>query len=118
MAEHAGVAAMGRLGVALRFPIPGNLIAVAAMTVRPSSCCFRSRAALRRLFALSCVVVARQVPALELDVQVRGLQGEYENSLGDSSDTIKLHYDLNDWIELQTETGDSQGGDIFFKFEN
>lgn len=46
------------------------------------------------------------------------LFAEYEASLGDEADKIKLRYDLNDWIELQTETGDSQGGDIFFKIEN
>jgi translocation and assembly module TamB len=45
------------------------------------------------------------------------LFAEYDHSLGDESDKIKLRYDLNDWIELQTETGDSQGGDIFFKIE-
>jgi translocation and assembly module TamB len=42
---------------------------------------------------------------------------EYDYSLGDEADKIKLRYDLNSWIELQTETGDAQGGDIFFKFE-
>jgi translocation and assembly module TamB len=46
------------------------------------------------------------------------LFAEYDHSLGDEADKIKLRYDLNDWIELQTETGDSQGGDIFFKIEN
>jgi translocation and assembly module TamB len=46
------------------------------------------------------------------------LFAEYENSLGDEADKVKLRYDLNDWIELQTETGESQGGDIFFKIEN
>lgn len=46
------------------------------------------------------------------------LFAEYDYSLGDEADKIKLRYDLNDWIELQTETGDSQGGDIFFKIEN
>lgn len=46
------------------------------------------------------------------------LFAEYDYSLGDESDKIKLRYDLNDWIELQTETGDSQGGDIFLKIEN
>jgi translocation and assembly module TamB len=43
---------------------------------------------------------------------------EYESSLGDQSDKVKLRYDLSNHIELQTETGDSQGADIFFKFEN
>ncbi len=43
---------------------------------------------------------------------------EYESSLGDASDKVKVRYDLNNRIELQTETGDSQGADIFFKFEN
>jgi translocation and assembly module TamB len=42
---------------------------------------------------------------------------EYESSLGDEQDKVKLRYDFNDWIELQTETGDSQGADVFFKLE-
>jgi translocation and assembly module TamB len=42
---------------------------------------------------------------------------EYDYSLGDESDKVKLRYDLNDWVELQTETGDAQGGDVFFKIE-
>jgi translocation and assembly module TamB len=29
-----------------------------------------------------------------------------------------MRYELTKSIDLQTETGDSQGGDIFFKFEN
>jgi len=43
---------------------------------------------------------------------------EYDYSLGNESDKIKLRYDLNDWIELQAETGDAQGGDIFFTIEH
>ena len=43
---------------------------------------------------------------------------EYESSLGDQADKVKMRYELTNSIELQTETGDSQGGDIFFKFEN
>jgi translocation and assembly module TamB len=43
---------------------------------------------------------------------------EYESNLGDQADKVKLRYDLNNWIELQTETGETQGADIFFKFEN
>ncbi|MCB2262442.1 MAG: translocation/assembly module TamB domain-containing protein [Candidatus Thiosymbion ectosymbiont of Robbea hypermnestra] len=42
---------------------------------------------------------------------------EYDYSLGDESDKIKLRYDLSNRIELQTETGEAQGGDIFFTFE-
>ena len=42
---------------------------------------------------------------------------EYENALGDAPDKVKLRYDLSRRIELQTETGESQGGDIFYKFE-
>lgn len=42
---------------------------------------------------------------------------EYETGLGDQKDKVKLRYDLTRRIELQTETGESQGGDIFFKFE-
>ncbi|MCF7992313.1 MAG: translocation/assembly module TamB domain-containing protein [Thiohalocapsa sp.] len=43
---------------------------------------------------------------------------EYESSLGEQSDKVKLRYDLSKHIEVQTETGDSQGADIFYKFEN
>jgi translocation and assembly module TamB len=43
---------------------------------------------------------------------------EYESSLGDQSDKVKMRYDLTKRIELQTETGDSQGADIFYNFEN
>ncbi|MGB5830570.1 MAG: translocation/assembly module TamB domain-containing protein, partial [Thiohalocapsa sp.] len=43
---------------------------------------------------------------------------EYESSLGDQADKVKIRYDVNKRIEVQTETGDSQGADIFFKFEN
>jgi translocation and assembly module TamB len=46
------------------------------------------------------------------------LFAEYDYALGDEADKIKLRYELNDWIELQTETGGSQGGDVFLKFEN
>lgn len=42
---------------------------------------------------------------------------EYENSLGDEANKIRLRYDLTKSIELQTETGDTQGADIFYKFE-
>lgn len=43
---------------------------------------------------------------------------EYESNLGDAADKVKLRYELNNRIELQTETGDGQGADIFWKFEN
>jgi translocation and assembly module TamB len=43
---------------------------------------------------------------------------EYESNTGDARDSVKMRYDLSNRIELQTETGDSQGADIFFKFEN
>jgi translocation and assembly module TamB len=43
---------------------------------------------------------------------------EYEGATGDADETVKMRYDLSKNIELQTETGDSQGADIFFKFEN
>jgi len=43
---------------------------------------------------------------------------EYESALGDEASKVKLRYDLSRHIELQTETGDSQGADIYFKFEN
>ncbi|KAA6185679.1 translocation/assembly module TamB [Thiohalocapsa marina] len=42
---------------------------------------------------------------------------EYETSLAEQADTVKLRYDLNKHIEVQTETGDSQGVDVFYKFE-
>nr|WP_238787638.1 translocation/assembly module TamB domain-containing protein [Thiospirillum jenense] len=43
---------------------------------------------------------------------------EYENSLGDQADKVKLRYDYSKRVEIQTETGESQGADVFFKFEN
>jgi translocation and assembly module TamB len=43
---------------------------------------------------------------------------EYDTSLGDQSDTIKMRYDLTKRIQVQSETGDAQGVDIFYKFEN
>ncbi len=43
---------------------------------------------------------------------------EYESNLGDAADKIKLRYELTNRIELQTETGDGQGADVFYKFEN
>jgi translocation and assembly module TamB len=56
--------------------------------------------------------------ALSLGTYVQPkLYMEYETGLGDQKDKVKLRYDLTRRIELQTETGDSQGGDIFFKFE-
>jgi translocation and assembly module TamB len=42
---------------------------------------------------------------------------EYGSGLGDQSNSVRLRYDLTDRIELQTETGDSQGADIFYSFE-
>jgi translocation and assembly module TamB len=42
---------------------------------------------------------------------------EYESGLGDEANSVKLRYDLTDRIEVQTETGGNQGGDIFFTFE-
>ena len=43
---------------------------------------------------------------------------EYESGLSDESNKVKLRYDLSKHIELQTETGETQGADIFFKFEH
>ena len=42
---------------------------------------------------------------------------EYQTGLGDASDRVRLRYDVNNLIQLQTETGDAQGADIFFTFE-
>ncbi|MBN2886211.1 MAG: translocation/assembly module TamB domain-containing protein [Chromatiaceae bacterium] len=42
---------------------------------------------------------------------------EYESGLGDESNRVRLRYDLSPHIEIQTETGDSQGADIFFTIE-
>jgi translocation and assembly module TamB len=56
--------------------------------------------------------------SLSLGTYVRPkLYMEYETGLGDQKDKVKLRYDLTRRIEVQTETGESQGGDIFFKFE-
>jgi translocation and assembly module TamB len=55
---------------------------------------------------------------LSLGTYVRPkLYMEYEKGLGDQKDKVKLRYDLTRHIEVQTETGEGQGGDIFFKFE-
>lgn len=43
---------------------------------------------------------------------------EYESGLGSEPNKVKLRYDLSRHVELQTETGESQGADIYFKFEN
>jgi translocation and assembly module TamB len=43
---------------------------------------------------------------------------EYESNLGDAADKVKLRYELNNRIELQTDTGSGQGVDIFYKFEH
>lgn len=43
---------------------------------------------------------------------------EYESGLGSEANKVKLRYDLSRHVELQTETGESQGADIYFKFEN
>ncbi len=56
--------------------------------------------------------------SLSLGTYVRPkLYMEYEAGLGDQKDKVKLRYDLTHRIEVQTETGESQGGDIFYKFE-
>jgi len=46
------------------------------------------------------------------------LFAEYESNLGNEADKLKVRYHLTDRIELQAETGDAQGGDVFFTFEN
>lgn len=43
---------------------------------------------------------------------------EYDSRLGDRPDRIRMRYDLTNRIQLQSETGDGQGVDIFYKFEN
>jgi translocation and assembly module TamB len=43
---------------------------------------------------------------------------EYESAIGDRKDSVKLRYDLTRRIELQTETGESPGADVFYTFEN
>ena len=43
---------------------------------------------------------------------------EYESGLGNEANKVRLRYDLSRRIELQTETGESQGADVYFKFEN
>ncbi len=42
---------------------------------------------------------------------------QYEAGLGDKSNKIKMRYDLTNSIQIQTESGDSQGADIFYTFE-
>ncbi|WP_295448281.1 translocation/assembly module TamB domain-containing protein [uncultured Thiodictyon sp.] len=42
---------------------------------------------------------------------------EYVSGTGDTKDAVKLRYELSRSIELQTETGNTPGGDIFYKFE-
>lgn len=42
---------------------------------------------------------------------------EFETGLGDTADRVRMRYDLNRLIQLQTETGDAQGADVFFTFE-
>lgn len=42
---------------------------------------------------------------------------QYESNLGDKTDKVKMRYDLTDSIQLQTESGDAQGADIFYIFE-
>jgi translocation and assembly module TamB len=42
---------------------------------------------------------------------------EYESGLGDQPNKVRMRYDLTKRVEVQTETGGSQGGDIFFTFE-
>jgi translocation and assembly module TamB len=42
---------------------------------------------------------------------------EFETGLGGSGDRVRMRYDLNSLIQLQTETGDAQGADVFFTFE-
>ena len=43
---------------------------------------------------------------------------EYESAIGDRKDSVKLRYDLTRHIELQTETGENPGADIFYTFDN
>lgn len=43
---------------------------------------------------------------------------EYDTEIGGGSDSIKMRYDLTKSIQVQSETGDAQGVDIFYKFEN
>ncbi|WP_295402397.1 translocation/assembly module TamB domain-containing protein [uncultured Thiocystis sp.] len=43
---------------------------------------------------------------------------EYESGLGQEDNKVRLRYDLSRHIELQTETGENPGADIYFKFEN
>jgi translocation and assembly module TamB len=61
---------------------------------------------------------ARENPTLSLGTYITPkLFVEYESILGEQSDQIKLRYSINDWLELQTETGTTQGADLFMTFE-
>jgi len=42
---------------------------------------------------------------------------EYVSGIGDSQNAVKLRYDWSRNIELEAESGDAPGADIFYKFE-
>ena len=42
---------------------------------------------------------------------------EYDAGSNDQSSVTRIQYDLTDKIQIQTESGDDQGVDVFFKFE-
>jgi translocation and assembly module TamB len=42
---------------------------------------------------------------------------EYENEPEDRANKVRLRYDLTNKIQIQTETGDQQGIDIFYKID-
>lgn len=42
---------------------------------------------------------------------------EYVASLSGGGDTVRLRYDVNDWLQIQTETGEQQAVDLFYTFE-
>ncbi len=42
---------------------------------------------------------------------------QYENNLGDKTNKVKMRYDLTNSVQVQTESGDAQGVDVFYTFE-
>ena len=43
---------------------------------------------------------------------------EYEGATSDTQETVKMRYDLSNRVKLQAETGDTQGADIIFQWQN
>ena len=42
---------------------------------------------------------------------------QYITKLNSGSNQVKVRYDVNEKIQIQTETGEIHGADVFYKFE-